>query len=106
MRNSRYEDLIRISLNLDNRYKEEDIDDEIHFRQTWGNTSLGFGGCGGDMITGAWTSVIIKNDGSADVYFNGKKAYSVEKMNNSFKKDLLSRCMKPTFDISSYTCKL
>lgn len=103
MRNSRYEDLIRVSLLLDNRYKDGIVADEIHFLQTWGSTALGFGGFGGDMMTSAWTSVIIKNDGSADVYFNGKKAYSVEIMNDAFKKDLLSRCMKPVYDVSSYT---
>lgn len=104
MRNIRYDDLIRISLQLDNRYGEGSVADEIHFLQTWGSTALGFGGIGGSALTTAWTSVIIKNNGSADVYFNGKKAYSVEKMNDAFKKDILSRCMKPVYDVSSYTC--
>lgn len=103
MRNIRYDDLIRISLQLDNRYREGSVADEIHFLQTWGSTALGFCGIGGSMMTTAWTSVIIKNDGSADVYFNGRKAYSVEIMNDAFKKDLLSRCMKPVDNVSSYT---
>ena len=102
MRNEMHEDLVKVALNLDNKYKENEVDDEVHFRQTWGSTALGFGGFGGDMMTGAWTSVIIKSDGSADVFFNGRKAYSVLNMNDEFKNDLIRRHMKPVYDISSY----
>lgn len=102
MKNQIHEDLLKIAMCLDNIYKEEDIADEIHFRQTWGSTCLGFGGCGGDCMTSAYTSVIVKHDGSADVLFNGRKAYSVKNMNDNFKHDLLSRYMKPVYDIESY----
>ena len=46
------------------------------FMQTWPSTSLGFGGCGGDMLTEAFTIVVPRQDAS-DVFFGGKYAYTV-----------------------------
>ena len=49
------------------------------FPQTWGSTSLGFGGIGGQMMTEANTCVLISMgpDPNCYVYFAGRFAYKV-----------------------------
>lgn len=57
-----------------------------HFPQTWGDTSLGFGGVGGQSFTTAYTTVVISQR-SACVYFDGLLAYRAE-VNTEFMCDL------------------
>lgn len=48
------------------------------FPQTWGSTSLGFGGIGGQAFTDAYTVVIsCVRTGACAVYFGGRFAYMV-----------------------------
>lgn len=51
----------------------------IIFEQTWGDTSLGFGGIGGQAITMAPTYVFIPNGVNQNyfVYFGARFAYDV-----------------------------
>lgn len=65
----------------------------IHFPQTWGSTSIGFGGMGGAAMTKAYTTVIICRDNAA-VFFGGRHCYSVDSINDTFKEDLKRRCMR------------
>lgn len=62
--------------------------DVIDFDQTWGSTALGFGGCGGQMMTNARTYVIMFET-CAYVYFGGRFAYKVPiPFNKEFRDDL------------------
>lgn len=48
------------------------------FPQTWGSTALGFGGVGGQAITGAYTVIVeCHRTGNRAVYFGGRFAYLV-----------------------------
>ena len=85
------------------QYIDDSDYDFTMFSQSWGDTSLGFGGIGGQMITSAYTVVIIfEPTGIAGVYFNGKFAYIVERPNENFYKDLLNREMKAVRYKSTY----
>ncbi len=65
----------------------------VMFPQMWGSTALGYGGIGGQAITGAYT-VIIRNslDDCAAVYFGGagRLAYIVRacRTNTAFQEDI------------------
>ena len=65
------------------KYKRRPYDYELHveamFPQTWGDTSLGFGGVGGQSFTTAYT-VIIGCSHTYDycVYFGGRFAYRLD----------------------------
>ena len=58
-----------------------------HFPQMWGSTALGFGGIGGQAMTTAYTTVITYGI-EAVVYFNGRLAYRIERVNQTFFEDL------------------
>lgn len=79
---------------VDNNFKVDIRDCEISvysFPQTWGSTSLGFGGFGGQSVTRAQTTVVVL-DGSiysaGIVFFDGDLAYGIENFNELFEKDL------------------
>lgn len=57
-----------------------DSECEVHamFAQTWGSTSLGYGGIGGAAMTPAYTVVIAGPQGHLAVYWNGRFAYLVD----------------------------
>ena len=79
------------------------------FRQVWASTALGFGGCGGSAMTGAYTTVatavltprsstttntIEANPEFFGVYFDGRLAYFIEdRPSNEFFEDLKNRDM-------------
>jgi hypothetical protein len=67
--------------------------DVYNFPQTWGSTSLGFGGIGGAAMTKAYTTVIVCR-GNAAVFFAGRHCYSVDVINEAFKEDLNKRHMR------------
>lgn len=57
--------------------------------QGWGDTTCGFGGYGGQMITGAQSVVVINDwNGNARVYHGGRFAYQVNRPNELFWRDL------------------
>ena len=82
-----------------------DIHDVVVFSQRWNSTALGFGGIGGDSMTRATTTVVLKTDASADVYFGGRLAYSIHKINQLFMDDLAKRIMKPCRESGQYENK-
>lgn len=73
----------------------------IHFPQTWGSTSIGFGGMGGAAMTTAYTTVILCRENAA-VFFGGRYCYSVDGINEAFKDDLNKRCMASLKDATKY----
>ena len=88
---------------MGNQYIDDSDYDFTVFSQSWGDSSLGFGGIGAQMITSAYTVIIIfEPTGIAGVYFNGKFAYIVERPNENFYKDLLNREMKSVRYKSTY----
>ena len=92
------------------------------FPQTWGSTALGFGGCGGQAITEAYTTVvemswdyvnktddirglnlITSDDRIYAVFFDGKLAYICLNPNEQFFEDLNNRCMRPQNESKAYS---
>lgn len=69
------------------------IDEVYVFTQVWPNTTLGFGGIGGDAMTSAWTHVVQTSDGKYHIFFNGRHAYSVENATMTFVMDLNRKSM-------------
>ena len=80
-------DLPDIKENDRERRPNEDEIEVYSFPQTWGSTALGFGGVGGQMVTGAQTTVVVHLNNAA-VYFNGYLAYVIEGFNQTFFEDL------------------
>lgn len=62
----------------------------VMFSQSWGNTSMGFGGIGGQAITPAYTVVVYGPNRDACVYFGGRFAYHIERINGVFLDDVQS----------------
>lgn len=60
------------------------------FEQTWGSTSLGFGGIGGQAITSARTYVFVPINCNqlCFIYFAGRYAYAVN-YSETFMEDVL-----------------
>lgn len=86
-----------------NTIKQELIDADIKypvfevlgvFKQIWGDTSLGFGGFGGQSMTAAYTTVIQSEDlGCVGVFFGERLAYVIKHPNETFRDDLIKRQM-------------
>lgn len=64
----------------------------MQFPQMWGSTALGFGGVGGAAMTTSDTTVILCNGGAA-VYFGGRKAYVISRINEVFQADVDNQSM-------------
>ena len=92
------------------------------FPQTWSSTALGFGGCGGQAITEAYTTVvemswdyvnktddirglnlITSDDRIYAVFYDGKFAYICLNPNEQFFEDLNNKCMKPQKESKMYS---
>lgn len=92
------------------------------FPQTWSSTALGFGGCGGQAITEAYTTVVemswdyvsktddirglnltTSDDRIYAVFFDGKLAYICLNPNEQFFEDLNNRCMRPQNESKMYS---
>lgn len=73
------------------------------FPQTWGSTALGFGGIGGQAITSAYTVVVFGPMGDAVVYFAGRKAYHVARLNDKFASDCANANMAEVGSHSRYS---
>jgi hypothetical protein len=58
-----------------------------HFQQSWGDTSIGFGGTAGQAFTNAYTTVVTDITACA-VYMGGRLAYMVENPTSQFFDDL------------------
>ena len=81
------------------------LDDfELHtFEQTWGSTTLGFGGVGGQMMTSATTYVFIPMgvNQKCFVYFAGRFAYAVD-YSEKFMKDVLGCNVAAVYESGKY----
>lgn len=76
------------------------------FLQTWGDTSLGFGGIGGQAITSAYTTVVRDTySGWCGVFFGEKLAYKIKNPNQTFNEDVCKFEMKPFYKSESYIRK-
>lgn len=74
-------------------FRESDL--AVHmFPQTWGDTSLGFGGIGGQSITSAYTVCIEGPYGDVAVFFSGRFAYHVKAPTLSMYEDMARNCVK------------
>ena len=56
--------------------------------------TLGFGGIGGQAITGAYTVIVEGPQGDACVYFAGQIAYHIERPNQQFREDMANQNMR------------
>ena len=81
-----------IPFRLKGKYSSSSDFELYDFTQTWGNTSGGFEGWGGDAITNQRTYVLIPENCNEDcfVYFDGQFAYSVP-YSDTFMRDVLDR---------------
>jgi hypothetical protein len=76
------------------KHTERDVAVIAMFPQTWSSTALGFGGLGGQAITDAYTIVINSQYGLGYcVYFGGRFAYRIERINDEFMNDMAKRSM-------------
>lgn len=58
------------------------------FPQVWGDTSLGFGGIGGQAMTTVYTTVVIDDvSGWCGVFFGERLAYIILNPNEKFYED-------------------
>lgn len=92
---------ITVALFLDNRYINDVVEDIWQFDQTWGSTALGFNGIGGSALTSALTSVVLKTDGTVDVYFGTRRAYT-KKMSQKIMDDVQKFQMASVMDSHVY----
>ena len=80
----------------------EDMIQMYAFPQTWGSTSLGFGGMGGQSITDALTVVVFGPMGDACVYFAGRLAYHIKRPSQAFYEDMSKHRMRSVTDCKVY----
>lgn len=90
-------ELLAIDEDLPFRFKDPyhtrvDYFELYTFEQSWGDTTCGFGGIGGQAITTARTYVFVpvSVDERCYVYIGGRFAYSCE-WSELFKKDLMNQ---------------
>lgn len=74
------------------------------FPQVWGDTSLGFGGIGGQVITSAYTTVVVDEYTEwCGVFFGDRLAYVILKPNWMFYADLQNANMESVSKCGKYT---
>jgi len=71
------------------------------FRQSWGSTSLGFGGIGGQAITTAYT-IVVECISEYAVYFGGRFAYLITQPNEKFFEDVAAQQLADVAHKSKY----
>ena len=87
---------------ISEEYKYPEIEMYM-FPQTWGSTSLGFGGIGGQAMTTAYTVVVNDyNDGYCSVFFGDQLAYLIKNPNQLFYEDMKKCSMKPVYKAGAY----
>ena len=85
------------------KHSDRDIEVYAMFSQTWSSTALGFGGLGGQAMTDAYTIVLRSNySGGYCVYFGGRFAYHIKRINQKFIEDVTNRQMCYVKDKSKY----
>lgn len=95
--------LFRVENPMSTRISDFELYD---FTQVWGNTTLGFGGIGGQMMTAARTYVLvpISCDEKCLVYFGSRFAYAVP-YSEVFIKDVRSGQVEPVYKKGKYLKK-
>lgn len=71
------------------------------FPQMWGDSSLGFGGYGGQALTSAYT-IVLAAGSVFNVYFGGLFAYSLQRPNHDFFQDISNGRLKSVSESSVY----
>lgn len=85
------------------KHSAYDVNVYSMFLQTWGSTSLGFGGIGGQAITTAYVIVLESEfTGEFCVYFGGRFAYKVSKPNEQFFLDINNHRMADVSNVKKY----
>ena len=85
------------------KHSDRDIEVYAMFSQTWSSTALGFGGLGGQSITSAYTIVLRSNYlGEYCVYFGGRFAYHIKRINQNFIEDVMNREMRSVKNKGKY----
>jgi len=74
------------------------------FPQAFSDTTLGFGGIGGQAITTSYV-VVINDYEYAYVYFGGRLAYKVKGPLQDFYDDVRNQCMRPRYESIKYSNK-
>lgn len=75
-----FKKIIEINQKLNEEYESVNgftIWNIVQFYQSWSSTALGFSEIGGSALTSALTTVVLYLDEKADVWFGGRKAYTV-----------------------------
>ena len=96
------EDYMKVWADYQNRVDRPEMrETQVHsFQQTWGDTTCGHGGVGGQAITPAQTFV-FQSDRSWHVYQGGQFSYRVENPNETFLEDLRNRNLVGEMDYES-----
>lgn len=99
-------DLLEIEQDFNQRHPTNQDYKVVIFDQTWGNTSGGFEGVGGDAIITQPTYVLMPPHNKGEnsqcfVYFNGAYAYSVP-YSNMFLDDVHGRKIYGKYDFKEY----
>lgn len=85
------------------RHGALDIEVYAMFAQTWGSTTLGFGGVGGQAMTTAYTIVLRSNIlGEYCVYFGGRFAYNIKRCNQKFLEHVANQQLNAVANRSGY----
>lgn len=85
------------------KHSDRDIEVYAMFSQTWSSTALGFGGLGGQAITSAYTIILRSNYlGEYCVYFGGRFAYHIKRINQKFIEDVMNREMRSVKNKGKY----
>lgn len=91
-----FKEIANSAFDINSNYSDEQqrhIRSVVMFSQIWGSSALGFKGIGCTAMYKAITTVVLNENGSADVYFAGKLAYIVTNVNEKFIEDMKNRAI-------------
>lgn len=96
------EEYMKVWADYQNRVDRPEMrETKVHsFQQSWGGTTCGHGGVGGQAITPAQTFV-FQSDQAWYVYQGGQFSYQVENPNETFLEDLRNRNLVGEIDYES-----
>lgn len=91
-----FKEIANSAFDINSKYSDEQqrhIRSVVMFSQMWGSSALGFKGIGCTVMCKAITTVVLNENGSADVYFAGELAYIVLNVNEKFIEDMNNRAI-------------
>lgn len=65
------------------------------WKQAWSDTTCGYGGVGGQMITGSLAVIVVGPTMDACVYHGGRLAYKIDKVSDKFFWDCINSRSMP-----------